>query len=482
MTHCRETNSIYFLPAFAALLILMLWGNRPLQGQDGTLDASFGGDGTIVLDVEGAHKPDYLEDILVQPDHKIVAVGSAYDPINIPGHDFVIARFNADGTPDSSFWIDGVVQVAFNYGGDDNDRAFAVDRYSNGKLLVVGSVEVGVGATSVGIIKINTDGSLDHTFGTQGRMLVSVGGTGASDRGVAVKILPNNQAIVGIASETAGDLDFAFVRINSFGGTDSTFGDSGKKIVSFNYGGQNWDELTDIAIQPDGKILAVGLVQYANDFDFGVVRLTAQGQLDTTFDLDGKWTYGFDNGTEMDDYGAAISVQSDGKIVVAGTISAASAGDSDYGVVRLMANGLLDPTFSGNGLLELSPGARVDVCYDAEVLADGRIYVAGYKDYGGGDLDFAVFKLHPDGSPDTTFSSDGFNTVAFDLGQNNTDHFRAFDFDSDGDILLGGHAMMPAVDDTDFAIARLINSIDTSTIFSDGFESGDLAAWSSSSP
>ena len=475
----NQLNSRILLTFFFAFVA---WGGTPLQSQDGTLDPSFGGDGKITFDVEGVNKPDQIEDILVLPDHKIVAVGSIYDPINIPGHDYVIARFNTNGSLDSSFGIGGVLMVPFNLGGDDNDRAFAVDRYSDGKLLVVGSVDTGVGTSKVGILKIETNGTLDHTFGTGGRMSVTVGGSGAADRGVAVKILPDGKAIVGVATETGGDMDFAFLKISSFGGTDSTFGDNGKKIVSFNYGGQNWDEIRDIAIQADGKILGVGSVQYSSEFDFGIVRLTAAGQLDTTFDLDGKWTYGFDNGSEKNDYGEAVSVQSDGKIVVAGTISASSAGDSDFGVVRLTSIGLLDPSFGTNGLLELSPGAAGDACFDADVQVDGKIYVAGQKDYGGGDFDFAIFKLLPDGSPDTSFSFDGFNTVAFDEGQTNTDTMRGFDFDSDGDILMGGSALMTTVDDTDFAIARLINSVDTSGIFSDGFESGDVSAWSSSSP
>jgi uncharacterized delta-60 repeat protein len=137
----------------------------------------------------------------------------------------------------------------------------------------------------------------------------------------------------------------AIARLDSLGVLDATFSPggtegSGKAIVGFNAGGNEFDGLEGMAVQPDGKIVVAGTVQVggAGDYDFGVVRFTAAGGLDGTFDGDGKATFGLNVGGSNADKVAGMALDVDGRIVVAGTVQRQDAGDTDFGATRFLAD------------------------------------------------------------------------------------------------------------------------------------------------
>ena len=474
------------LSHFSLIILAMPWVfGVALQAQDGDLDTTFSGDGKLVHASNlGGDDEDVITDILVLPDGSIIAAG--YSEVSLSGdQDFEIYKFKENGDldtlnfgPTGTGGTGGRSPVFFDVAGTNEDRAYAIDRDPSGRYIVVGTAEAGVGGDySVAAARLNVNGTIETTWGTSGQVLIPVGGTPSYDQAIGVEVLSDFSAIVGVYTETGGTASFAFLKLDSNGALDTSFGSSGITIVAT----AQHAVLRDIAVQDDGSIVGVGEIYSGGDADFLAVRLTAAGQMDTSFDLDGYWTYGFDNGSEKNDIAKGVVVQSDGKILIAGTISASAVEDSDFGLVRLMSNGLLDPSFSGNGLLELSVSGLADGVTDLGVLADGTIFVAGYQDFGGGDNDFAIYKLLSNGSPDTSFGSSGYRRVPFDLGGDQKDRANALDFDSNGKVVLGGFAQEATAGDTDLAFARLLNTLGVGVIFSDGFETGDVSAWSSSS-
>jgi uncharacterized delta-60 repeat protein len=223
-----------------------------------------------------------------------------------------------------------------------------------------------------------------------------------------------------------------------------TLGD-GRLVTDFN---GHIDTASSIAIQGDGKILVAG----TSDGDFAVVRYNADGTLDTTFDGDGKVTTDFG----QNDTGAAIALQSNGKILVAGTSFNGS--NNDFAVVRYNADGSLDTTFDADGKLTTAVGSADDAAASIVLQADGKIVVAGTSFNATTRNDFAVVRYDSNGSLDTSFDGDGKTTVS--IGRR--DMFGNFGSDdiaasavlrSDGRILVGG-ASHNADSDYNFSLAQ----------------------------
>jgi uncharacterized delta-60 repeat protein len=133
-----------------------------------------------------------------------------------------------------------------------------------------------------------------------------------------------------------GYLDFGVVRLNPDGSLDTSFADGGLQSIAFDLGGTNSDLAHAVAIQTDGKIVVAGSVKSSSsDDDFGVARLNPDGSLDSSFSSNGKRTIFFDLGGDNNDSAVAMAIQTDGKIVVAGSVQRNSSGDFDFGVARL---------------------------------------------------------------------------------------------------------------------------------------------------
>ena len=209
----------------------------------------------------------------------------------------------ADGALDTTFDTDGKVTTAVAVG--DEGKAIAIQ--SNGKILVVGD-----DMANFEIVRYNTDGSLDTTFDTDGKVTTDIG-TSTADAANAVAIQGDGKIVV--AGTSGSSTDFAASRYNTDGSLDTTFDTDGK--VTTDIGTSTTDTANAVAIQSDSKIVVAG----TSSSDFAVIRYTTTGALDTTFDTDGKVTT--DIGTSSFDTGSAVAIQSDSKIVVAGRISVA---------------------------------------------------------------------------------------------------------------------------------------------------------------
>ena len=218
------------------------------------------------------------------------------------------------------------------------------------------------------------------------------------------------------------------------GDLDPSFDGDGKLITDLGAA----DFATDVAIQADGKIVAVG---FGSD-DFSVARYNADGSLDASFDGDGLVTTGFG----AIEAATSIAIQSDGKIVIAG-ITNAGPNPRNFGLARYNDDGSLDDSFDGDGSLFTDFGAD-DVATDVAIQPDGKIVVAGGSGNGAAN-NFAFARYNTDGSPDNSFDNNGLRI--FNFGGNEAAFAMALQ--SEGKVVAAG---LTDVDgDEDFALARL---------------------------
>ena len=408
----------------------------PVWAADGALDPTFGTGGIVTTDLTDFALSDEARSVAVQSDGKIVAAGYS-------GDYFAVVRYNSDGSLDTSFDEDGVAAEAFNW--CTSSRANSVAIQSDGKILAAGYVCLRNGDPSYfAVARYNSDGSLDSTFEDDGERFIYVGRGNGEVKSIALqsdgKIILAGRALSGVRRD--GTYDFAITRLDTNGYTDSSFNGGNVKYTSFapNLNEGAWA----VAVQSDDKIVAVGVSNDAGDGDFAVVRYESNGSLDSSFDFDGQRII---SGT-FSGRARSVAIQSDGKILLGG-FQYNDVNDYDFGLIRLNSDGSLDLTFGEDGVRNTDIGNNTDVGYSLALQADGKIVVAGTT-YNGSFYDFAVLRYTADGLLDTTFSEDGIQITSFTFGNAAA---YAVAIQSDGSILVAGGATNEA-SNTDFALVR----------------------------
>ena len=196
--------------------------------------------------------------------------------------------------------------------GDASSEARSVLLQSDGKIVVVGTAFNDSARTmEFFVIRLNSNGSLDTDFGGSGKLMISVGSGGNYEPSAA--LLPDGKIVVAGYSSNGGINDFGVIRLNTDGSLDKDFGGTGKLIVPV---GSSFRDGIGVTVQPDSKIIVTGGVwrNNGNDIDFTLVRLNTNGSLDTDFGEAGKLNVPV--GVSVDSSNS-VSLQSDGKIVVA---------------------------------------------------------------------------------------------------------------------------------------------------------------------
>jgi len=236
------------------------------------------------------------------------------------------------------------------------------------------------------------------------------------------------------------------VALAAAGALDTTFSGDGK--LATNVHPTRADMLRDVAIQSDGKIVAVGFSTITGSYIISVVRYKPRGGLDKTFSGDGKV---FTKLGDVFSQAYSVAIQPNGKIVVAGQ-RCNSSFMCDAAVVRYNANGSLNKTFSGDGKAFIDFGGDDNGSVGGlAIQPDGKIVVAGYM-WNGSNYDIAVYRLNPNGSLDTTFSGDGKARVGFGSGR--WDTARAVVLHPDGKISVAGYTCDASWGNCNFAVAR----------------------------
>jgi uncharacterized delta-60 repeat protein len=332
---------------------------------DGTLDSTFSGNGEVRTDLSSGR--DFANGVALQVDGKIVVAGRSGGT----GGRFGLVRYNTDGTLDTTFGVDGKVRTNFTAG---DDVANGVALQPNGKIVVVGSANF----DKFAVARYNDDGTLDSTFSTNGKLVTNF--SIVSDWANAVAIQANGKIVAaGTAGSTEFTGTFALVRYNANGTLDSTFGGDGKVRTDFD---AEQDVAFGVAIQTNGKIVAAGGGDVSGP-TFALARYNTNGTLDTSFSGNGKVRTDFSRGL---DAAHGVVVQADGKIVAAG-----HAGFDTFALARYTAGGALDPTFSGDGKLRTNFSRGHDFANGAALQVDGKIVAAGRVGGRGGRFGLARY-------------------------------------------------------------------------------------------
>ena len=329
---------------------------------DGTLDTTFSGDGKVATNFTGGE--DYAQGVVIQSDGKIVAAGRAAGSNPM----FAIARYNPDGTLDTTFSSDGRLRTDFS---PAREVAWDVALQSDGKIVAAGYTS-NRGGGRWALARYNPDGALDSGFDDDGRVTTNF--TASFDAATAVAVQTDGKIVA--AGGASVDEFFALARYNADGTLDSTFGGEGTVVTNFT---SRADFAWDLAVQTDGKLVAVGLAGRM----WGMARYNNDGTLDDTFSDDGRVRTDF---TSNNDAPSGVAIQPDGKIVVVGGANE----DRAFALARYGADGALDSTFNDDGKVTKDIARGVDFAWEVALQADGKIVAAGRVDGRGGR--FAVLR------------------------------------------------------------------------------------------
>ena len=401
---------------------------------DGSPDVTFGAGGKVILaGVRASTLPDSShQTISIQADGRIVVAGVK----NNPGtdDDFVVARYNHDGSPDTSFGADG--QVATDFGGYDVPVSLAIQ--ADGKI-VVGGVRIGVSIFGhFAMARYLSDGTLDSTFGVGGKVTTDIAlstydpgfstTTGFSVGNVAIQ-LDGKILVVGTIRKNANAWvdgyvvslgpadDIVLVRYNADGSPDTAFGSyHGLPSVGRRIDLGGIEGGVGVAVRPGGQIVVTGFVSGPTQWsgnqpkDVVVVQLNPDGSYDTSFGTSGLARTNFTDGVRA--IPSAGILQQDGKIVAVGTIALNSEPglnqfNDHFFAFRFDEGGSPDLGFDGDGLVTTSFSPDLDRAASAALWGD-RLVIAGES-----RSDIALSRYLPDGCLDTTFSGDGKLTTGF---------------------------------------------------------------------
>ncbi len=326
--------------------------------KDGSLDKTFSGNGAAKADFAGFDAN--ATAVVVQSDLKIVAIGSS------SGGFGVAARFNADGSTDNSFGTGGKISIQFD--GEFDAAALQPD----GKIVVAGTYYGGdFDPTQFAVFRFNSNGSLDNSFGNYGMVFTNVGEDGLA-YAHSMLIQPDGKIVVGGQSQQNGQ-NFGIVRYNSNGSLDVSFGNNGIVITPVGSGISNAVGY-GVTIQPDGKILQAGFyLTSLHKYAFVVLRYNTNGSLDNSFAGNGKAPVIFSGDAEA----SSVALQSNGEIIVAGSAADASL-KYNVALARLKTGGAIDNSFGSSGEVTTDFGGD-DHGNACVIQSDGKVVVAGTR-------------------------------------------------------------------------------------------------------
>jgi uncharacterized delta-60 repeat protein len=436
-----------------AMMTVLIWlGKAPVLAADGDLDTTFGNGGRVITDVSGN---DNLTDIALAPDGKIVAVGLTFAGTSSPR--IAVVRYNSNGTLDTTFGTGGKVITQISFGAVAN----AVVVQPDGKVLVGGHVYVPSSVdTSFVLLRYNTDGSLDASFGSGGIVTTNIGDDRDSMTALALRA---DGRIVAVGSRAffrppgeERNSDAALARYNPDGSLDTTFGSGGITVTDFGpYPDYFADDATSVNLLQDGRFVICGDSDGMGYYDFLTARYSADGVLDMTFGSGGFTKNDLGNGFQ--DGSDDSAVQADGRIVSVGAALPDSY-DLDMAMIRYNTDGSLDQTFGSGGRVIFGLESLKDEEFTSVTLqSNGKILALGdsnsYTNSG-----FLLFRFNTDGSHDATFGNNGMVRTTFSGGVQTA----AVVTQPDGKILAAGYS--PLYQTSDFVLARYVASHKLPTI------------------
>jgi len=391
----------------------------------GSLDPTFGNAGVSTFNVGSS--VERASKVLIDSEGRMIVIGTSDDSV-------VVTRFLSNGAVDTSLGTHGY--RAF-YGSVVSDAVL-----TQGKIIISGyQRDINTGLTGLPwLMQLNDEFTLDMNFGDEGR--TGIGFAGVSEQFNAVAIQPDGKIVV-VGTTNNHFLQqqtFLVTRFNVNGGRDSSFGNNGIIRIDVTSG---VDTAHTVKVLSDSKILVAGTV---NGTDLGVLRMNANGSLDTSF---------ANNGIHMRSNAGALDVFSDIELDQGlGIVISSGCTDNNQTtflcVIRLNPDGSVESSFGHSGITTLALEAQVHTTTQVSPVADGKILIAGTS-----DNDSVVTRLSSSGVVDTSFGSNGTRRFGID---GNSENFGNFAIDSQQGLLIAGTS------DDDFVVTRLSSSgvVDTS--------------------
>ncbi|HVK16029.1 MAG TPA: FG-GAP-like repeat-containing protein [Fimbriiglobus sp.] len=430
------------------------------------LDPSFGDGGRFIgTDLPGVG---IGHQVVPLPDGDLL-VPVTGNVMSFPNSAFGVIRLNPDGTPDAAFGANGFAAIPSLPGWTYFDEAELVVQ-ADGRI-VVGTVAIdesmGYQSRFFVAARLNPDGTLDATYGAGGLARASSGGSFSWFEGMAAG--PGGSVVLAATAETV----WAVARLTVDGVPDPTFGSNGEAFV--HAGGHLISgsvDVADVAVDAAGRVVLGGTVPAGSDVPIGggndgvVVRLNADGTLDTTFDGDGILPLGLGQRDPAVYPGVpyasvhAVEVMPDGRIVALALSNHAYSPDGYSGaltIARLNVDGSYDTTFDGDGRRDLFGFVVGDILphFGLALDAAGRVFVSGTTYTEWMNWDFGVAALRPDGSTDTDFTG-GWEHLAVPLNSatSNAESSVAIAALPDGRVALVG--MVGSIGSSDLAMVMLV--------------------------
>lgn len=352
------------------------------------------------------------------------------------------------GEIDASFGTGGVRSTDF---GGTYDWGYAAAVQPDGRIVAAG-VSNGAGTYDFALTRYQADGSVDPTFGRDGKVTTDF--ASSFDWAYALALQPDGRIVVGGVTDASGSHDFGLARYLPDGSLDTTFGEGGRVIANLHP--LSADTVYGLAVQPDGKILAGGttfpdaLVLRPNA-DFIVARYLPDGSPDAAFGIGGTMTTDF--GNESWDDAKALALQPDGSIVLGGSTNRGNRpgvlfGADQLGLARYTPQGVLDRSFGDGGTVTVDGGSMVEAIRALALTPDGAIVAAGFVN-GEHRGDMLLARFTPSGALDTTFGTGGMTVT--DLGSG-SERLEGIALQPDGWIVAAGQVAMDR--HADFAIVR----------------------------
>ncbi len=427
--------------------------------QQGGLDPSFGTGGKVITSINSGADKAY--GVALQQDGKIVVAGYTFS--SVFGDDFACVRYNTDGSLDETFGING--KVSFDLQSGSDDRAYSVDLQSDGKIVLAGYSDNGSDRAGA-VIRLNSNGILDDSFGTAGKVFTNFtiyNNNPRADEFKVVKVhqVTGNIVVGGTSILNTNESRGIFARYNASGVLDTAFGNNGR-LIDLPFPESNANGFTfsieDLALKSNGKITAVGWsdvpgdgsIQHARQY---ICRLNSNGTLDTTFSSNG---YESDSFSTSDNKTYAMFLKPDDSFLFSSN-ARWTATDYKYYFGTVSSAGIT--TLKGS--VDFSSNT-IDMCYDMGMDSSSKIIMAGSainSTTTPATSKFALIRLNADFTADTEFGSSG--KVTTDFGANTYSESFAMKIQSDDKIVLVGYT------GNDFAVARYLG---TATLGTEGLE------------
>lgn len=375
----KITGSLLF-----SVLLSCFFGHS--VAQPGFLDGAFSQNGLQTIGTSS--NAEHGRVVLIQSDGKVVVAGYSY---NGSDNQMFVYRCFPNGDPDTDFGTNGWKDLDL---GPSNDRLFGGVLQPDGKMVFVGPTDVN-GTDGFGVYRLNPDGSWDDTFDNDGIAIYNP--SGISDIPVAVDIQQDGRIVIFGTTVTTNDYVAAVMRLNSNGSIDQSFSGDGLAITPFS-------NIVDLVgsglIQSDGKIIVAGNTAGSIGWEFAMARINPNGSLDNSFGTNGTIHYQLGISGSFCRH---VALQPDGKIIAVGESGQTSG--SVYTIARFNQDGTYDTSFGVGGVVYHSITAGNDIGQRVLIQPDGKLIVIGNSAMSSQDISLSRFLA--DGTVDTDFGSAG---------------------------------------------------------------------------